>query len=279
MSYKTVLVHLDTSVRAHPRLETALQLAKRFDAHVVGLFAVFEPDPRAFEVMAGTADYYEQHAAMRREQRGAIERLFHAELKRADVPGQWIETNEPAGYAVPQFARCADLVVASQDDPSDPESYVGDLFPETVVLSSGRPVLLVPYTGFFSSIGTHPMVAWDGSREASRAVHDALPFLAHAERVSVVSIDTARGAARDEGVPGADIAACLARHGVQAEVTSSVGTTEASAGEMLLSRAADLDADLVIMGGYGHSRWQELVLGGATRTFLSSMTVPVLMSH
>lgn len=85
MSYKTILVHLDTSVRAHPRLETALQLAKRFGAHVIGLFAVFEPDPRAFNIMAGTAVYYEQHATTRREQRGAIERLFHAEIKRAGV--------------------------------------------------------------------------------------------------------------------------------------------------------------------------------------------------
>ena len=125
----------------------------------------------------------------------------------------------------------------------------------------------------FDKLGAHPRTV--GS---TTGVNFAV-WAPNAERVSVVSIDTARGAARDEGVPGTDIAACLARHGVQAEVTSSVGTTEASAGEMLLSRAADLDADLVIMGGYGHSRWQELVLGGATRTFLSSMTVPVLMSH
>ncbi|SAL57699.1 universal stress protein family protein [Caballeronia cordobensis] len=279
MSYKTILVHLDTSVRAHPRLEAALQLARRFDAHVIGLFAVFEPAPRAFEVMAGTAGYYEQHAAMRSEQRGAIERLFHAEIKRAAVSGEWVETHERANHAVPRYARCADLVIAGQDDPSDPESYVGDHFPETVVLSSGRPVLLLPYTGFFSSIGQHPMIAWDGGREATRAVHDALPFLKGAERVSIVSIDTARGEARGDPIPGADIAACIARHGVKAEVLSAGITSDTSAGELLLSRAADLGADLVVMGGYGHARWQELVLGGATKTFLAAMTVPVLMSH
>lgn len=279
MSYKTILVHLDTSVRAHPRLEAALQLARRFDAHVIGLFAVFEPAPRAFEVMAGTAGYYEQHAAMRNEQRGAIERLFHAEIKRAGVSGEWVETHERANHAVPRYARCADLVIAGQDDPSDPESYVGDHFPETVILSSGRPVLLLPYTGFFSSVGKHPMIAWDGGREATRAVHDALPFLKGAERVSIVSIDTARGEARGDPIPGADIAACIARHGVKAEVLSAGITPDASAGELLLSRAADLGADLVVMGGYGHARWQELVLGGATKTFLAAMTVPVLMSH
>ncbi|KAK45583.1 universal stress protein UspA [Caballeronia jiangsuensis] len=279
MSYKTILVHLDTSARAHPRLETALQLAKRFDAHVIGLFAVFEPAPRAFNVMAGTAEYYEQHTAIRSEKRGAIERLFHAEIKRAGVSGEWVETHERANSAVPRFARCADLVIAGQDDPTDPESYVGDHFPETVILSSGRPVLLMPYTGFFSSVGKHPMIAWDGGREATRAVHDALPFLKGAERVSIVSIDTGRADARGDRIPGADIAACIARHGVKAEVLSDGTASDASAGEMLLSRAADLAADLVVMGGYGHARWQELVLGGATKTFLASMTVPVLMSH
>lgn len=279
MSYKTLVVHLDASVRAHPRLETALQLAKRFDAYVIGLFAVFEPDPRAFNIMAGTADYYEQHAATRREQRATIERLFHAEIKRAGVSGEWIETRERANNAVPRFARCADLVVVGQDDPTDPESYVGDHFPETTILSSGRPVLLVPYTGFFASVGKHPMVAWDGSREATRAVHDALPLLKTAERVSIVSVDTSPGEAHDDRIVGADIAACIARHGIDAEVAPGCVASDASVGEMLLSRAADLNADLVVMGGYGHARWQELVLGGATRTFLASMTLPVLMSH
>jgi nucleotide-binding universal stress UspA family protein len=146
MSYKTILVHLDTSARAHPRLETALQLARRFDAYVIGLFAVFEPDTRAFTVMAGTADYYAEHAALREEQRGAIERLFHAELKRAGVSGEWIETRDRPIFAVPHYARCADLVIAGQSDPTDPESYVGEHFPETLIMSSGRPVLLIPFT-------------------------------------------------------------------------------------------------------------------------------------
>ncbi|SAL82947.1 universal stress protein family protein [Caballeronia arvi] len=279
MSYKTILVHLDTSVRAHPRLETALQLARRFDAHVIGLFAVFEPNPHAFTIMAGTAEYYLEHAAMRREQRGAIERIFRAELTRAGVSGEWIETPERPGFFVPRHAGGADLVIAGQSDPTDPESYVGEHFPETLIMSSGRPVLLIPYAGLFADVGKRPMIAWDGSREASRALHDALPLLKAAERVSIVSIDEARHDLAAERVSGAEIAAGLARHGVNADVFASVSAPDASAGELLLSRAADLEADLVVMGGYGHARWQELVLGGATQTFLASMTVPVLMSH
>ncbi|WP_321800965.1 universal stress protein [Caballeronia sp. J97] len=278
MSYKTILVHLDTSVRAHPRLETALQLAKRFDAYLIGLYAVFEPNARAFNVMAGSAGYYEVQAAMRRERAGALERLFHAELTRAGVSGEWLAPGEPADRAVPHHARCADLVVAGQDDPGDPESYIGESFREHLIMSAGRPVLLMPYTGFFATVGQVPMIAWDGGREAARAVHDALPLLKAAGRASIVTVDTK---ADDAGprIASADIAACIARHGVEVEMVSSVSDAQASAGDMLLSRASDLGADLVVMGGYGHTRLRELVLGGATRTFLESMTVPVLMSH
>lgn len=275
MSYKTILVHLDTSVRAHPRLETALQLARQFDAYVIGLYSVFEPNARAFNVMAGTAAYYEARAAVRREQAGALERLFHAELNRAGVSGEWLAPPEPADHAVPHHARCADLVIAGQDDPSDPESYIGDGFRENLILSAGRPVLLVPCTGFFPSIGRFPMIAWDGGREAARAVHDALPLLKAAGRATIVRVDEKA----DERIAGADIAACITRHGVEVDIVSGASGADASAGDILLSRAADLGADLVVMGGYGHARWRELVLGGATRTFLRSMTVPVLMSH
>jgi nucleotide-binding universal stress UspA family protein len=279
MSYKTILVHLDTSVRAHPRLETALQLAKRFDAYLIGLYAVFEPATRAFSVMAGSAGYYETQAAMRRERAGALERLFHAELKRAGVPGEWRAPHEAADRAVPHHARYADLVVAGQDDPGDPESYIGDGFRENLIMSAGRPVLLMPYSGFFASVGQSPMIAWDGGREAARAVHDALPLLKAAGRATIVTLDTHAGKAPGERYAGTEIAACIARHGVQVELVSGAIDSEASAGEVLLSRAADVGADLVVMGGYGHARLRELVLGGATRTFLESMTVPVLMSH
>ncbi|CAL8479050.1 universal stress protein [Caballeronia sp. S22] len=275
MSYKTILVHLDTSVRAHPRLETALQLARQCDAYVIGFYSVFEPNARAFNVMAGTAAYYEARAAVRREQAGALERLFHAELNRAGVSGEWLAPAEPADHAVPHHARCADLVIAGQDDPGDPESYIGDGFRENLILSAGRPVLLVPCTGFFPSIGRFPMIAWDGGREAARAVHDALPLLKAAGRATIVKVDEKT----DERIADADIAACIARHGVEVDIVSGASGADASAGDILLSRAADLGADLVVMGGYGHARWRELVLGGATRTFLQSMTVPVLMSH
>lgn len=278
MSYKTIVVHLDTGANAHPRLELALHLAKRFDAHLTGAFAVFSPDPRSLHVMAGTAEYYRQHEAMRAERRAALERLFHAELRRAGVAGEWVAIAEPANLAIPRVGRCADLIVAGQDNPEDPESYVGDFFPENLILSSGRPVLLMPYASNERAAGDQILVAWDGSREATRAVHDALPFMLMAKRTTILTVN---GAHEDERtrIPGADIAAVIARHGVHVQVDDIETGPGGSVGEVLLSQVADRGADLLVMGGYGHARLRELVMGGATRTILRSMTVPVLMSH
>jgi nucleotide-binding universal stress UspA family protein len=279
MSYKSIAVHLDTSERAHPRLELALQIAWRFDAHLTGVFSVFTPDPRSFYVMAGTAAYYPDHEAQRHERRAAIERLFRAEATRARIAADWISTDGDANIAVPRLARCTDLIVAGQDDPNDPEAYVGGHFPEDLVMSAGRPVLFVPYAGSFVSTGARVTVAWDGSREATRAVHDALPFMQHAKLTTIVTINGAQDERPGSRMPGADIAAVVARHGVNVEVRDVTVSPGASIGEALLSHAADDGSDLLVMGAYGHARWQELVMGGATRSVLKSMTVPTLMSH
>lgn len=278
MSYKTIVVHLDTSRRAHPRLEVALRLAKQFGAHLTGVFAVFSPDPRSLSIMAGTASYYATHEQVRAERRGALERLFHAELSRAEVEGEWIAVDEPANLALPHRGRCADLIVAGQDNPNDPESYVGNAFPEHLVMSAGRPVLLIPYATSVTLPGGHVMVGWDGSREAARAVHDALPFMRAARLTTIVTVNGAHGDSQPR-IAGADIAAVLARHDVRVEIENVEAASGLAAGDLLLSAAAGLEADLLVMGAYAHTRWQELVLGGATRTVLKSMTLPVLMSH
>lgn len=279
MSYKTVMVHMDTSARANARLSLALRLARTFDAHVDGLFAMFEPRPREFYVMAGTADYYDTHRKLRREQRGAIERLFRAELTRVQIDGAWIASEGDPVTTVMQHSRTADLVVLGQPDPDDPESYIAEHFPETVILGAGGPVLLMPYTGTFDSIGERVLVAWNGSREAARAVHDAMPFIARAAHVTIVSASTAFTPAESQA-SCADLAATLARHGATTvHITRFERDAVESIGDALLSYAADGGYDLLVMGAYGHARIQELVLGGATRSILSTMTLPVLMSH
>jgi nucleotide-binding universal stress UspA family protein len=123
------------------------------------------------------------------------------------------------------------------------------------------------------------MVAWDGSQESTRAIYDAMPFLRLAQQVSVLTIDETAKRSRPGSATGKDIAATIERHGVRAEIVALSGVDHSGVGEALLSQAADLGADLLVMGAYGHARWREMVLGGATRTVMSSATLPVLLSN
>ena len=150
--------------------------------------------------------------------------------------------------------------------------------PELVALASGRPILAVPYAGQFETVGRRVLIGWNATREATRAVNDAMPLLAAADVVTVLTIDAREAPDAHGELPGADISLHLARHGVKATIERTV-SAGVPAGEVLLSRAADLGADLLVIGAYGHSRMRELLLGGATRSILQSMTVPVLMSH
>ncbi|WP_233853686.1 universal stress protein [Paraburkholderia sp. HD33-4] len=279
MSYKSILVHLDTSVRTHPRLEMALKLAHRFHARLTGLFSTYVPPRQAFFVMAGTAEYYAEHERQRHERAGELERLFHAELARSKLDGQWIAANGYANDVVPPYARLADLIVLGQSDPADPESFVAEQFVEHIVLSAGRPVLLVPAAGTFAPPGRHVLIAWDGSREATRAINDALPFLAHAAKVTLLTVHSASDQTIVDRIPGADIALTVARHGVKVEVREVTVEDDTPVGDALLSQVSELGCDMIVMGAYAHSRLREVVLGGATRTILQSMTVPVLLSH
>ncbi len=280
MSYKSILVQLDTSEAVHSRLDFALQLARQFDSHLTGLFTVFRPDPGSFYAMAGSAEYFVEHEQMRAERQGALEQLFKTTIARMNVDGEWKPIGEYANEAVPKAGRLADLIVLGQNNPEDPESFVAGQFVENVVLSVGRPVLLVPSAGQFPTVGTRVLVAWDGSREATRALHDALPFIARAQQTTVVTINALlKGEPPASRIPGADVAALLARHGANVVTDDIEGLRGMPIGDTLLSRASDLNADLIVMGAYGHARWRELVLGGATRSILKSMIVPVLMSH
>jgi nucleotide-binding universal stress UspA family protein len=279
MSYKSILVHLDTSEAVHARLELALSLAKQGEAHLTGLYTAFTPEPGSFYVMAGNAERYVEQRQRRAEREGALERLYRAELVRTEVSGQWKSSTEYPNTVVPQAARLADLTILGQYNRDDPNAFVAEQFVENTVLTSGRPVLVVPYTGRVDTIGTHVMLAWDGSREATRAWHDALPFLARAKRVTILTINALAHEAPSSRLPGVDIAAIVSRYGADVVTDEIEGVKGEPIGETLLSRAAELGADLIVMGCYGHGRWRELVLGGATRSILKSMTVPVLMSH
>jgi nucleotide-binding universal stress UspA family protein len=146
------------------------------------------------------------------------------------------------------------------------------------VLESGRPVVVIPFIGASQPIGKRVMVAWNASREAVRAVNDAMPLLVEADTVEVLAINPPAGDTGDGDIPCADICLHLARHGINA-VAQSMQAADIKAGDLLLSRAADQGVDLIVMGAYGHSRFREIVLSGVSRHLFKHMTVPVLFSH
>ncbi|MGP1675792.1 MAG: universal stress protein [Burkholderiales bacterium] len=276
MSYKTILVHIDAGTRCSVRVDVAIRLAQQHDAHLVALHALasFEPPGYVMAEMGPAILDAQKHAAAAELVR--TEREFNNQASAAGLRNvEWRTAIDDPVDAMTLHARYADLVVIGQSDRSDGSNMAAD-FPQRLVLAAGRPVLILPSVGSFATIGKRILVAWDAGREATRAVTDAIPMLRLADNVNVMAVNPKRG--EHGNVAGADIGLYLARHGVRVEVKADHGA-EIDVGNELLSRAADLDADLIVMGGYGHSRLKEWALGGATRTILESMTAPVLMSH
>jgi nucleotide-binding universal stress UspA family protein len=276
MSYKTILVHIDSGKRCAVRVDIAIRLAQQHDAHLVALNAIapFEPPGYVLAEMGPALIESQKHAAAVELVR--TEKEFNEQASAAAFSNiEWRSAIDDPVDAMTLHARYADLVVVGQTDYADRNQTPAD-FPERLTLSAGRPILIVPSVGRFSTIGKKILVAWNASRESTRAVTDSIPLLRLAETVHVMVVNPRHG--EHGSVPGADIGLYLARHGVRVEVKMDHGA-EIDVGNELLSRAADLDADLIVMGGYGQTRLKEWVLGGATRTILESMTAPVLMSH
>lgn len=186
-----------------------------------------------------------------------------------------VEVEDPVPSAI-VHARRADLVVVGQHEAGSDSGVPPDL-PQQVLIHGARPVLVLPYAGAPATPGSRVLVAWDGGREAARAIADALPFLHRAAAVQLAVFESAGETRAPALPPGADILPWLSRHGIAAEAVRV--PTPIDTGNALLSHAADFGAELIVMGGYGHSRFRETVLGGVTRTVLRQMTVPVLMSH
>jgi len=281
MSYKDLLVVLDSEATARERLDLAAALAERFAAHLVGLYPLPTPqvprhlgyyDPALLDPFL--AELRERASSAAVKMRETFEHVTG--LRR--LSAEWREITEGPDADPVLHARYADLAILGQLDPDRVETESIQPRPEQVALASGRPVLIVPYAGRFDNVGRRIVIAWSSTREAARAVSDAMPFLESADLVNVLTIDPREGPDGHGELPGADIAVHLARHGVKAQIERTV-SAGLPVGEVLLSRIADLGADLLVMGAYGHSRVRELLLGGATRSVLRSMTLPVLMSH
>jgi len=282
MSYKTVLVHVDKDKHSIERVKLAAQIAMNDEAHLIGAapsgVSRFIYQSRFIYEGGGMATHLDSHLEELRKAAKDSLTQFEATVKSIGVQSyEARQVDDEAGAGVSLQARYSDLVVIGQTNLDEPSSTTLPDFPEFVVMNSGRPVLIVPYVGSYDAMPKRVLIAWDASTSATRAVTAAIPLLKRAQNVDVVVFNPdSRGDAHGE-VPGADIGLYLARHNVRVNVVRQ--KTDIDVGNALLSIATDLGSDMIVMGGYGHSRFREILLGGVTRTVLESMTVPVLMAH
>jgi len=275
--YKSILVHYDAGKTAPARLDMAIEIAATFGSHIACLYALSIANGSSYGYEAAQV-MREAQQRVRAEMQSSARRGYDECLRRSGFErAEWRESGADALDAVALQARYADLVVIGQQNSEWPSGVHRD-FERSVPMAVGRPVLVVPYAFERRPIGQRVLIAWNASREAARAVSDALPLLKRAGHVHVVTFQPEISRDAHGAEPGADIALFLTRHGVKVTV-SRYDAPDVDIGNQLLSRAFDLSADLIVMGAWGHSRLRELVLGGVTRTLLESMTVPVLMAH
>jgi nucleotide-binding universal stress UspA family protein len=275
---KDLVVNLSRHDSRDVAMEFAVSTAAVFNAHLAGVAFVYDP------IVPAMADMYGMPAQVIESQRAENEKAakaavdkFNEAARRAALSAEARTLDAPVATAPGVFAQIArrfDLSIVGQPEPDKPE--LDRLVVEAALFETGRPVLVVPYIQRAGLELGHVMLCWDGSRSAARAAADAMPFILRAKAVEIVIV--ASEPAKSDELPGADMAHHLARHGARVELKRIV-TSETDVASTILSHAADNSADFLVMGGYGHSRLREFVLGGVTRGILASMTIPTLLSH
>ncbi len=285
MAYPTILVHVDEHARSAERVRLAAQLSLRAGGHLMGAaptgvsrFLYHSMPPEKDDPTLAL------HLEMLREQARAALGRFSAQCRAAGVASFAANViDDEAGAGLSLHARAADLLVIGQADPQATRG-ASDL-PAYVISNAGRPVLLLPLAGDCATVGRRVLVSWDGGREAARALQQALPLLKDADQVAIAVFEVTSAEHTVADALAADPRPWLARHGVKASLAVHAIDHQRrlsrrhEVGERLLSLAAEVGADLLVMGAYGHSRFRESLLGGVTRTVLESMSLPVLMAH
>ena len=274
---KDIVVNLSVGEKASPACDYAVSVAAAFDAHLAGIAFLYDPIVPVSGAGYIPADVIEAQERDNEEAtRAALDR-FNTACSRAGVSAEPLTLSASFAGVGEQFSRIArrfDVSIVGQSEPES--SAVEEVIAESALFESGRPVIIVPYIQKAPLKLDNVMVCWDGSRAAARAIADSMPLLAKARRVEVVIVTNERG--KQDEIEGADMGAHLARHGLNVDVKrTALGDIDIA--DVLLSHAADAGSDFIVMGGYGHSRLREFVLGGVTRSIFRSMTAPVLMSH
>jgi nucleotide-binding universal stress UspA family protein len=280
MDFKTILVHLDHTDRCSARVALAAGLARAHGSHLIGLVptGLYDGVIPADAIPTGVTDFIAESADHLRRRAEAISESFKVRVSGPNPVSHEIRlTDGTAVDAIVQHGRSSDLIVLGQEDRSARSDTPAHGLVPRVMLQAGRPVLVVPYAGIAQPEARNVFVAWDGSRASGVAMRAALPLLAKARQVKLVFCRRLGQPHEPARLLVAETLQWLQRHGVKA--TAEEDVIEIDIAAALLSRACDLGADLMVMGGYEHSRLREVVLGGVTQQILAHMTFPVLMAH
>jgi len=280
MSFKSILANLNEIANNQAVIITATTLAREFNASLTGLYVVpaaricpaasYEPIPELFEAQRKYFDRQIQTVTSAFNA-AVTERYVRSQIRIDDSPSPLICDD------VIEQGLISDLLVLSKTDMHSKLGVELDFVPR-VVMAVGRSVLVLPHNSALEFVPETVIVGWNGSREAARAIFDGLPFLKCANKVHVIWVESPAKQRSADSMPCERVVRSLMRHGVKA-IADPVSDGGDRAGEVLLQRVAEIRADLLIVGAYGHSRLHEMVLGGATRTVLREMTCPVLLSH
>lgn len=278
MSYRDILLHLTEDKRSDAKTAVAFSLAGIMDARVTALYTI--PYANQFYYMGGHVPpvFLEQRVAEALDNADTARKGFETAVEQADLEAAWIQTERMPLEVLEAQGRHFDIAIVGQPDPDTDTFALNSVgtsgLPADLALGIGRPILVLPYIGHYDLRLNEVVVAWNGSREAARAVHDSLPLLQRAKGVTVLVINPDE----DELTSAQLLVKHLERHAVKVTVQTRM-TEDLAVGEALLSSLSDLSADLLVMGAYGHSRLRETVLGGMTDTIMGSMTVPVFLSN
>jgi nucleotide-binding universal stress UspA family protein len=276
MTIKTVAAVLTQSETAQIVIDMAVALASDVDAHVLGLHAeAIDPPPVMSPFDLPDSSVISALYDVAAQETKALEARFNETVRLAGVAGTWRAvrgSSASASQGVVESSRIADLVVAAQPA----QGRVGEL--DDVLFESGRPVLFIPWIVKQVKPFQRVLIAWDGSRESTRAIFDALPLLKNATEVEIFSVDPQETRSQAAVLTGSDIAEALARHGLKINVNSQE-SEKLPISAVIENRCSDFAADLLVMGAYSHARIRERLFGGVTHVLLQSMTVPVLMSR
>jgi len=271
MALSDILVCLNASEASENRLKLAVRLAREQGAHLIAVYELTDSDGPLFAPRDGSGNG--SQGAQRAED---AEERFRNTLRANGITGDWhlIERGDTAELA--ELSKTVDLAILGQFT-RDARNGTR-LRPDEVAMACGRPLLIVPYVGDFVTVGEHVLIAWDDTREATRALNDALPLLSAAKAVTVMTVMAKEKEFDQVHFPLQRVVGHLERHGVPARAEEAM-RGDMAISDLLLSRAADLGADMIVAGAFHHSQLREALVGGVSRDLLRHMTVPVLMSH